>query len=158
MSQPLGTVVAIQITAKAGDPLRTVKSAHAVPGFGLEGDRYHAKAGAYSKKSGSGRDVTLIEIEAIEALTRDYQVKLKPTDTRRNIVTRGVALNHLVGREFDVGTVRLRGVLLCEPCGYLAKLTQEKVREGLVHRGGLRCDVVSDGMIRVGDGVCVVKR
>jgi MOSC domain-containing protein YiiM len=151
MSQPLGTVVAIQIAPKAGEPLRTVETAHAIPGFGLVGDRYHAKAGAFSKKSGGGRDVTLIELEAIEALARDYQIEVKPTDTRRNIVTRGVALNHLVGREFTVGRVRLRGVLLCEPCGYLAKLTQEKVREGLVHRGGLRCDVLTESSIRVGD-------
>jgi MOSC domain-containing protein YiiM len=98
--------------------------------------------------------VTLIEIEAIEALERDYGVKLSPGDARRNIVTRGVALNHLVGKEFRVGEVVLRGIRLCEPCQHLVQLTgQEKVLPGLVHRGGLRAQVVKGGVIRVGDAV-----
>jgi MOSC domain-containing protein YiiM len=98
--------------------------------------------------------VTLIEIEAIEALERDYGVKLSPGDARRNIVTRGVALNHLVGKEFRVGEAVLRGIRLCEPCQHLVRLTgQEKVLPGLVHRGGLRAQVVKGGVIRVGDAV-----
>lgn len=150
MTQPLGTVVAIHITPTAGESLQPVQTARAVPGRGLEGDRYHEKAGTFSSKPGAGRDVTLIEIEAPEALQRDYHLEVSGPDTRRNIVTRGVALNHLVGREFNVGEARLRGVRLCDPCGYLAEMTSDAVSKALVHRGGLRCDVVTGGMIQVG--------
>jgi MOSC domain-containing protein YiiM len=144
-----GAVVAIHVTAANGRPLQPVPGIRAVAGRGLEGDRHFGKPGP-------GRNVTLIEAEAIEALERDYKLQITGADTRRNIVTRGVALNHLVGREFMVGEVRLRGVELCEPCSHLAKLTQDKVREALIHRGGLNCDVVNEGMIRVGDKVCVL--
>jgi MOSC domain-containing protein YiiM len=97
--------------------------------------------------------VTLIEIEAIEALGRDYDTDLAPGLSRRNIVTRGVALNHLVEREFKVGPVTLRGTRLCEPCSHLEKLTRQGVMRGLVHRGGLRAEIVIGGMIRIGDGI-----
>ena len=154
MSQTLGTVAAIQTTPVAGGSLQPVETARAIPARGLEGDRYHAKTGTYSAKPGAGRDVTLIEAEVIEALRHDYKVEVTPLDTRRNIVTRGVALNHLVGKEFTVGSARLRGDRLCEPCGYLAKLTSETVSKGLIHRGGLRCDILTEGTIRVGDPIC----
>ena len=143
-----GTVVAINVTAVNGSPLLPVQSVRTIAGRGLEGDRNFGKPGP-------GQNVTLIEAEAIEAVQRDYKIELKAADSRRNIVTRGVALNHLVGREFTVGKARLRGVQLCEPCGYLAKLTQEEVRKALIHRGGLNCDVLTEGEIRVGDNVCV---
>ena len=97
--------------------------------------------------------MTLIEIEALEALRRDYEIELEPGAARRNIVTRGVALNHLVGREFSVGGVRLRGVRLCEPCAHLEKLSRKGVLRSLVHRGGLRADILSEGTIRPGDPV-----
>jgi MOSC domain-containing protein YiiM len=141
-----GIVVAIHLTPVAGTPLGSVEAVRTIAGRGLEGDRHFGKLG-------HGNNVTLIEAEAIEAVQRDYKVELKPAETRRNIVTRGVALNHLVDREFTVGEVRLRGVMLCEPCGHLARLTQDKVRKALVHRGGLRCDVLTEGTIRVGDVV-----
>ena len=153
MNSPLGVVVAIHTTSVAGQPLLPVETARAVPGRGLEGDRYHAKAGTFSTKPGAGRDVTLIEAEAIEALKRDYNVEVAASDTRRNIVTRGVALNHLIDCEFTVGEVRLRGVRLCEPCGYLAKMTSETVSKALIHRGGLRCDIITEGTIRIGDPI-----
>ncbi len=148
----MGRVVAIHITDRAAAPMRSVEAVRAVAGQGLEGDRYFLKVG--TKKPGPDREVTLIEIEAIEALERDYGVKLNPGDARRNIVTRGVALNHLVGKEFRVGEAVLRGLRLCEPCQHLVSLTgQEKVLHGLIHRGGLRAQIVKDGMIHVGDAV-----
>jgi MOSC domain-containing protein YiiM len=97
--------------------------------------------------------VTLIEVEALEALQRDYGVELQPSESRRNIVTRGVALNHLIGREFSVGDVRLRGLELCEPCGHLEGLTRPGVKQGLIHRGGLRAQILSEGVINVGDRI-----
>ncbi len=149
-----GRVVSIHITGKAAEPMKSIGAVRAVAGRGLEGDRYFLKMGTYSHKHGPDREVTLIELEAIEALERDYGVKLSPGDARRNIVTRGVALNHLVGKEFRVGEAIFRGIRLCEPCHHLARLTgQEKVLPGLVHRGGLRAQVVRDGMIRVGDEI-----
>ncbi len=152
MSQ--GTVVSIHISERGEAPMNAVAQVRAVPGRGLEGDRYFTKTGTYSDKPGTGRELTLVEAEALEALERDYGVKLRPGESRRNITTRGVALNHLVGREFKVGAVTLRGVRLCEPCAHLQRLVgQEKVLPGLVHRGGLRCDVLSEGVVRAGDAI-----
>ncbi len=146
-----GNVVSIQISARAGGVMQALESVIAVPGKGLEGDRYFNHSGTYSKKKGPEREVTLIEIEAVEALERDYGVKLVPANSRRNIVTRGVPLNHLVGREFAIGDVQLRGIRLCEPCNHMAELSGAKVVPGLVHRGGLRAQILSGGVIRVGD-------
>ena len=148
-----GTVVSIYTAPGARQPTVSRAEVRAVAGRGLEGDRYFDKAGTYSEKPGSGREVTLIEIEAIEALKRDHGIELQVGDARRNVVTRGVPLNHLVGREFAVGEVRLKGMRLCEPCAHLEGLTQKGVLTGLVHRGGLRAEIVRDGMIRVGDPV-----
>lgn len=148
-----GTIVAIGITGTGGDPITLVDEVNAVPGQGLEGDRYFDKQGTFSNKPGEGRAITLIESEAIDALERDYGYKLDYKDARRNVITRGVPLSHLVGQEFRVGDVTLRGVKLSEPCNHLAGLTHEQVRIGLVHRGGIRADIVSGGTIRVGDAV-----
>lgn len=149
-----GTVVSIHIAGQAEAPTVSVSEVRAVPGRGLDGDRYFAQEGSWSQRGGGGREVTLIEIEALEALERDYGARLDPGQSRRNIVTRGVALNHLVGREFAIGQARFRGVRLCEPCSHLQRLSgQEKVLPGLVHRGGLRCDIVTGGVIRPGDRI-----
>jgi MOSC domain-containing protein YiiM len=136
--------------------MKALPEARAVPGKGLEGDRYFSATGTYSAKPDlASRELTLIESEALAALARDYGVELAPGASRRNITTAGVALNHLVGHEFSVGAVRLRGLRLCEPCLHLEEVTGLKVREGLVHRGGLRCQVLSEGLIKVGDAVSV---
>ena len=147
------TVVSIYIAPAAEERPASLTEAHAVPGKGLEGDRYFKQVGTYSDRPGPDREVTLIEIEAIEALARDYQVEIDPGDSRRNIVTRGVALNHLVGRDFRVGEVTLRGIRLCEPCSHLAKLTSQRVFAGLIHRGGLRAQILTEGIIRPGDTI-----
>lgn len=148
-----GSLISIHVAAGAGAPMEQKESAHAVAGRGLEGDRYFDGAGYWSKHPGVGREITLIEMEAIEALEREKKIAIAPGGARRNLVTRGVPLNHLVGREFQIGQVRLRGMRLCEPCDYLEGLTTEGVLTGLIHRGGLRADIVSGGTIRVGDAV-----
>ena len=130
-----------------------VPVARAVAGRGLEGDRYFNQVGTYSDRPGPGRELTLVEFEAIEALESDLQIKLQPKDIRRNIVTKGVALNHLVGRTFKVGDVSLRGIRLCEPCSYLESLTVQGVEKGLLHRGGLRAQILNDGKIGASDRV-----
>jgi MOSC domain-containing protein YiiM len=148
-----GTVISIHVAKTGGAPMETITHALVVAGKGLSGDRYYEGSGTYSTHPGSGREVTLIESEALEALKRDYGVDIDRAQARRNIVTRAVALNHLVGREFTVGEARLYGTRLCDPCAHLESLSARGARRGLVHRGGLRAEVVSGGMIRVGDPV-----
>ena len=133
--------------------MRSVTSVQIVVGRGIEGDRYFNKLGTYSNEPGSGREVTLIEVEAVEALKRDYQIELEPNQTRRNIITQGVALNHLVDREFKVGDVTLRGTRLCDPCSHLEKLTRKGAMRGLIHRGGLRAEIIHGGTIRPEDAI-----
>jgi MOSC domain-containing protein YiiM len=145
------SVISIHITERPGGPVRSLPQVRAVPGRGLEGDRNFAAAG--SEKSEAGREVTLIEAVAIDALERDYGIRIAPGEARRNLVTRGVALNHLVGREFRIGEAVLVGRRLCEPCGHLENLTGAKLRAGLIHRGGLRADILQGGLIQVGQPV-----
>jgi MOSC domain-containing protein YiiM len=133
--------------------MQAIDLVRAVAGRGLEGDRYHEKLGTYSNNPGTGREVTLIESEAIEELKREYNVEIDPALARRNIVTRGVALNHLVEQDFAIGAVILRGTRLCEPCVHLEGLTRPGTMRGLIHRGGLRAEIVRGGVIRIGDAI-----
>ena len=150
-----GRVVSIHVAAAAASPMKTVEEVRALPGRGLEGDRYFHRTGTYSAKTGADREVTLIETEALDALRRDYGIVLFPDETRRNLATRGVPLNHLVGRVFRVGSTTVRGLRLCEPCSHMEKLAGKRIRAGLVHRGGLRAQILTGGWIRVGDDVSV---
>jgi MOSC domain-containing protein YiiM len=150
---PPGQVVSLHVAPVAGAPMQRVDSVRAVAGRGIEGDRYFLKTGTYSRKDGSDREITLIETEALEALARDYALSIDASESRRNVATRDVALNHLVGRTFRLGDATLRGLRLCEPCGHMERLCGKKVRPGLVHRGGLRAEILADGAIRVGDPV-----
>jgi MOSC domain-containing protein YiiM len=145
-----GTVESIHIASAASGPMEARDQVLAIPGVGLEGDRYALKLGTFYKPE-PDRDLTLIEAEAVEALRRDYEVELAAGDARRNIVTRGVPLNHLVGLEFRIGDVRVRGIRLCEPCDHLQRLNGKQLIKGLRHRGGLRAQILTQGTIRVGD-------
>jgi hypothetical protein len=157
-----GSVVSIHIAAEGSAPMQSIAEIRAYPGRGLEGDRYFLGTGFYSKKTSyGGREVTLIEMETVEALFAGVNnaegersgIKLTAADTRRNIATSSVPLNHLVDREFWVGDVLMRGTRLCEPCMHLQALTQRGVMNALIHRGGLRAQILNEGVIRVGDGV-----
>lgn len=146
-----GRVVGIFIAADEGAATARVAEVSTVAGCGIEGDRYFNAQGW----ADGGKHLTLIETEALDGLEREYGTTLGRDESRRNIATSGVALNHLVGREFRVGDeVVCRGIRLCEPCGHLEKLTGKKVRKGLVHRGGLRAQIVTGGVIREGDAIC----
>ena len=147
-----GTVESIYIASTAEGEPQSVAQAAAIPGTGLEGDRYALKLGTFYQPT-PDRELTLIEAEAIEALGRDYKVELAAGDARRNIVTRNVPLNHLVGKEFAIGDVRIRGIRLCEPCDHLQRVTGKSVIKGLLHRGGLRAQILTPGTITVGDEV-----
>jgi MOSC domain-containing protein YiiM len=149
-----GSVVSIQIAPAAAAPMVTVEQVEAVVGKGLAGDRYFHRAGTYSERAPLvGRQVTLIEAEAIEAIAREAGIEIPAAASRRNIATRGVPLNHLVGRRFRIGDVLLEGTRLCEPCTHLESLSKPGMLKALVHRGGLRCDIVAGGHIKVGDVV-----
>ena len=148
-----GEVIAIQITSNAGEKMVSVREVKAVAGKGLEGDRYLSERGKFSDQPGLARQLTLIELEAIEALQRENSIELTPLESRRNIITRGVPLNHLVTKRFRLGDVLARGIKLCEPCEYLEELTHKKIIGGLTHRGGLRAEILEGGIIRVGDTI-----
>ena len=149
-----GSVVSIHIASATEQPMSSVREVHAVPGRGLEGDRYYLDTGRFSKYFGPNYEVTLIERETVDALNREYRdLNLTAAETRRNIETCGVPLNHLVGRTFRIGDVVIYGRLLAEPCMYLAKLTHHNVLAGLIHRGGLRAQILTEGIIHVGDTI-----
>ena len=148
-----GQLLGIYVSERKCEDLRSVAQAEAVPGRGIAGDRYYRGEGTYSKKPGPDREVTLIEVEALDALKRECDIPLEPERARRNLLTRDVPLNHLVGLEFVIGDVLFHGLRLCEPCGHLEKLTVEGVNKGLCHRGGLRAQVLRGGVLRVGDAI-----
>ena len=146
-------VAAIYIAEAKGMPMQSVEEARAVAGKGLEGDRYFVRDGTLSKKDRPDQEVTLVELEAIEALKCDFGIELEPGGARRNIVTFGVSLNQLAGHEFRVGEVILRGIKRCEPCSHLERLSKPGVKRGLTNRGGLRAQIITGGIIRVGDEI-----
>jgi MOSC domain-containing protein YiiM len=110
-------------------------------------------AGTFHDPRKPGRDLTLIEAEAIEGLAADTGIVMEPGEARRNVVTRGVSLNSLVGKRFHVGEVLCEGKLLCHPCRHLERATERGVLKGLADRGGLRADVLEDGWIEAGAAV-----
>jgi hypothetical protein len=143
-----GSVERIWIAASAGEPARAIESVRAIAGQGLEGDRHVTGRGTFPSGL-PGSALTLVEAEVCES----FAPPLSPDEHRRNVVTRGVALNQLVGHEFLVGGVRCRGMRLCEPCTVVQGYAGRPVLRELVHRGGLRADILEDGMISVGDEV-----
>ncbi len=149
----LGTVEAIALAERATGDMQTVDRANALAERGLDGDRYAAKAGTFTPADDTARgyDLTLIEAEVLESLTLPEGRALGFAEARRNIVTRGIDLNALVGRRFRVGDVECLGQRLCEPCSHLERLTTRGTLRGLIHGGGLRADVLSDGVISTGD-------
>ncbi|MBI4872197.1 MAG: MOSC domain-containing protein [Candidatus Riflebacteria bacterium] len=148
-----GEVVTIYLAEAEGRPVHAVQKVNAVAGRGLEGDRYFRKQAGSGPDEKPDQEVTLVELEAIEDFSRKYDVGFAPEETRRNIVTRRISLNELVGRQFKVGPAVLRGLRLCEPCAYLEKRTGKPVLQGLAGRCGLRAEVLVGGTIQVGDPV-----
>jgi MOSC domain-containing protein YiiM len=142
-----GRVEGIYVTPDHGELPQPVESVRALAGRGLEGNRY------FFDEAPAGRALTLIAAEAVEAMEREHGIALEPRESRRNVVTRGIDVNELVGKRFRVGNVECEGVELCEPCADLQAMTKPGVIKGLAHRGGLNADILSDGEISVGDAV-----
>jgi MOSC domain-containing protein YiiM len=152
-----GTVTGLAVAPAAEAPMRTVPSAAARAGRGLEGDRYAAGAGTFSPRAAHrpGYDLTLIAQEALEETTAaGWPISFEAS--RRNVLTRGIDVNALVGRTFLIGDVRCAGRRLCEPCSHLERLSGPDVLRPLIHRGGLRVDVLGDGVIRLGHEIRTV--
>jgi MOSC domain-containing protein YiiM len=137
----------------AGAEMLEIAEATLVAGVGVEGDRYATGKGHYCYLPHEDRQVTLIEIETLEALGRDHGIELSPQETRRNLVTRGVPLNHLVGRRFRVGDALLYGGRLNVPCKYLEDLLDKPVFNPLINRSGLNCQIIEGATVRAGDRI-----
>jgi MOSC domain-containing protein YiiM len=150
-----GKILAIAIARQAKGPMERVDSIEAVAGEGLRGDRYGAGVGAaqFRGRRKPENEVTLIAKEAIEAANDEFNYTIEHLETRRNLLTEGVPLNELVGKTIQVGAVVLKGLELCEPCGYLEKRTFAGIMAALKRRGGLRCCVIKGGEIRVDDKI-----
>ena len=141
-----GSVEAIFISAEHGELPQPVESVLAVAGKGLVGNRYF-------DEGRPEKELTLIEAEALEALEAEHGIRVDGAASRRNVLTRGVRLNDLVGQRFRVGELECRGIELCEPCVTLEAMTEPGVIKGLVHRGGLNAEIVVGGELRPGDAV-----
>ena len=149
--EPAGEVVEINISPEHEQLPQPVSRVRAVPGHGLEGDRnFYEGPGTQPERD---RELTLIATEALEALGEEHGIDLTAAESRRNVATRGIDLNGLEGRRFRVGAVECEGIELCEPCNHLQGLTRPGVLRGLVHRGGLRAAILTEGEIAVGDAV-----
>jgi MOSC domain-containing protein YiiM len=145
-----GSVEVLSLAANAGEPAQLVNAARALAGRGLEGDRHVAGTGTFPSGM-PGSALTMIEAEVCES----FDPPLEAGEHRRNVVTRGIDLNGLVGHEFMIGEVRCRGMRLCEPCTVVQRYAGRPVLRALVHRGGLRADILHDGDIHLGDQVRV---
>ena len=149
-----GRLVAIYVAPDAGAPMRRQSAATVLEGRGIEGDRYAAGDGSFSRWPGKGRDVTLIAAEALAAAAAEFGVAVAEGEHRRNLVVEGVPLDDLRGVRFTIGEATFEGVRLCAPCKYLVRVTgQEQMFDALVRRGGLRCAVIANGGLSVGDAV-----
>lgn len=140
-----GRVTGLYTAVAAGEPMQSHDAVRVEPGLGIAGDRYATGEGHWSDPRWPDQQLTLVEAELQEALGLDSD------GLRRNIVTRGIDLATLIGVEFRIGTARLRGVRPCDPCRYIETLTHAGLFGELAGRGGLRAEVVSAGVIHVGD-------
>lgn len=136
----------------------SVSEVQAIAGRGIKGDRYYEKRGTFSPEPHKADfELTMIEKEKVEEFAQRSGLPFTVKDARRNLVTEGIELNELVGKEFYIGESRLKAIRLCEPCNYLAKISYPETLKGLVHKGGLRVQILESGSIRVGDTIRVIR-
>ncbi len=148
----LGVVAHLHTSPRAFLPMHACDAIELVAGEGIVGDRYRlgVEQGFYSDKPEEGRQITLFEEEVLGDLLRDYQLELLPEEHRRNITTRGVPLNHLVGRQFRIGDCLVEATRLSIPCRHIEEILGKAVFDPLVHRSGLNCRILEGGIVRVG--------
>ena len=150
-----GVVCHLHITARAFLPMRAMAELKLIEGIGIEGDRYMIgrEEGFYSPKPEEGRQVTLFEIETLNALKRDHNIDLAPSDHRRNVTVEGVPLTHLVGKKFWLGETLLEATRLSIPCKHIEEITGKAIFDPLINRSGLNCKILKGGTVRVGNTV-----
>jgi hypothetical protein len=150
-------VIKILLTENAGESLDEQSSATLIAGKGIVGDRYYAARGTFSDKfkDAPGLEITLIEQEQIDDFNATTGRNFTADDLRRNIVTQNIDLNALVEQEFYIGKVKLRGIMLCEPCAHLEKLLDTKLITELTHKAGLRACIIISGDIAISDTITV---
>ena len=149
----MSKVVGLYIAESGSSPMQKIENAQLEAGKGIVGDRYYKECGTFSEKLAGlpDKELTLIESEKIDDFNKEHGFSFSYGDFRRNIVTKGIALNQLEGKEFTLGRIRLRGVRLCEPCAHLASLLVPEIMPSLVHKTGLRAQIIDSGTIQVGD-------
>ncbi|MGH7117945.1 MAG: MOSC domain-containing protein [Acetobacteraceae bacterium] len=148
-----GVVLYLHRTEAVSRPMAAEPKLNLIADRGIEGDRYLLGTGFYSNKPEVGRQVTLFEMETLEALARDQGLAFGPHEHRRNVTVRGVPLNHLVGQRFLIGTVLVEATRLSVPCHHLEEVSAKRVFKALLHRAGLNCRILRSGVIAVGDTV-----
>jgi MOSC domain-containing protein YiiM len=152
-----GKVVTLLISPHRGQPTVRVDQIHDIPGFGIEDKRYISRPGSVDDHPQTGCQITLIEQETIKAICKEG-IQISPGQTRRNIITHRIALNDLVGMDFSVGHIQLKGVRLYEPCDYLARKIKPRRKQAIFHRGSLRSDILINGIIHLYDTITTTKR
>jgi MOSC domain-containing protein YiiM len=161
-----GVVEGIFIAERSGEPMRPVTEVAGEAGRGLLGDRHcrpdpqttlEPSCGPAAPPHHQVQDLSLVEAEVLDALRDEHGIDLTGAETRRNLVTRGIRLNDLVGRRFFIGGLLCEGVELCEPCVSIQRQTGKPVLKPLVHRGGLYARIVTSGTVHVGDGIVAVE-
>ncbi|MFG1463999.1 MOSC domain-containing protein [Xanthobacter sp. DSM 24535] len=148
-----GVVRCLHITARAFLPMRAMNEINLIAGKGIEGDRYMIgrEEGFYSDRPEDGRQITLFEIETLDALKRDAGIEIAPQDHRRNVTVEGVPLNHLVGKRFLLGETLLEATRLSVPCRHIEEITGKAIFDPLINRSGLNCRILVGGVVRIGD-------
>jgi hypothetical protein len=149
----MGTIVDILIANNAKEPLFHLNEVSIVENKGIIGDRYFHEVGSYSERLKDKHDfhVTLIEVEEIESFNKLTGLNYKSGIFRRNIVTKGIKLNNLVGKEFEINGVKLIGMRLCEPCKMLSSIIGDEFLTKMAHKAGLRAKVLHSGDVKIGD-------
>ncbi|MCK6449638.1 MAG: MOSC domain-containing protein [Alphaproteobacteria bacterium] len=148
-----GVVAHLHLTPRDSQPMQAREALELVAGQGIVGDRYKDGQGFYSNKPEEGRQITLFELETLEALKRDHDIDFAPHEHRRNVTTSGVPLNHLVGRRLRIGAALLEATRLSTPCRHIVDVTGKEVFKPLINRSGLNCRILVGGIIRVGDTI-----
>ena len=148
-----GRIEGLHLCPRSFLPMRSPETLTLIEGVGIEGDRYSTGEGFYSDRPEEGRQVTLFEAETLEALLRDHKVRLRPDEHRRNITTRDVPLNHLVGRRFRIGQVLLEATRLSTPCRHIEQTTGQEIFTFLLNRSGLHARILEGGPIRLGEAI-----
>jgi len=153
-----GKVLGIYIATHNSEAMRSIDNAELEAGRGIIGDRYHSNSGTFSEKLKDlpDHELTLIESEEIDKFNQEQDLTLSYGDMRRNIITKDIRLNDLEGKEFEIGSIKCKGIRLCEPCSHLAKLVSSKVLPNMVGRSGLRAAILSSGNIKEEDEIKLV--